>query len=229
MDENKVQMNIVEWILRIFLLIVFGFIGLYIPHVPPVYMLPLLFIILLFLITYHIYREHEERIKKILESRLPARIFINDKNRLEEEMISIVNGSKKFIMATGSRTRVKKYLDAIEKRVKKDGIEYWRILLGNKLHHELHEHLIALYDDKKVHIRWNKKESFSFILLTENDVLLALSDPRPNIFSSALKISDPELARDYKDYVLILWGNSQDVNKEDIEKMCVECSVLCKN
>lgn len=221
----------VELIVSIILIVVLGLIGLGLGISSSnlleffSFMMPLLLIILLIFIFIRIYLEFEKKIIVAVESRLPGK-FINQKKVLEVEMVALVENAQEFIYATGGRSKEKEYLKAIEKKVKSGKIEYRRIILGNKITHELHLHLEKIIELQNVYIYRRPEEFFGFMSITDTEVILPLADPRPNRFETAFKTSDRNMADKYQKYILKLFADSKSkmvTSKEQIKKMCSKC------
>ena len=185
---------------------------------------PFVLLIALYLLVERALGQHKREVRQIVESHLPGQYFITDPNRLAIEMSSTVKRADKFIAATGGRSRNKEYLDAIESKVlQKQDIEYFRVILGDHIHHELHAHLERLYGRSNVRIRWHKKEIYGNILATEDRVILPYADPRPGHFGTAAVLTDPSIATQYMQFVLRLYGEADDITLEDLRSRCQEC------
>jgi len=187
---------------------------------------PCVLLVALFLLMMGALGRHRREIARILKNHLPELRFINEAQRLNTEMIRIVKDSNDYIVTTGGRARNDEYLSAIEKKISEnDRIEYWRVVLGEYIHHRLHQHLERLFERPNANIRWHAREIYGNILASENEVLLPLADPVPGMFGTALIISNPRIAIKYKEFVLRLYGEAKVVNKDELKFRCLECSL----
>ncbi|MFC1981800.1 hypothetical protein ACFLVN_06140, partial [Chloroflexota bacterium] len=190
--------------------------------------MPLVLLVALFLLIIWALGRHRREVSYILETHLPtARFIINNPRLLVAEMVTTINEADEFIMATGGRAREDKYLKAIENKIlKNQRIEYWRVMLGERIHHRLHLHLEKLFGCPNVHIKRHKQEIYGHILVSEERVILFFADPQPGVFGSGQILTEPGIANRYKEFVLRLYGDreTQDINKEEIRTLCVECS-----
>lgn len=188
--------------------------------------MPLVFLAAFFLIIWWILGQHRRDVRQILETHLPSAYFIlNNPERLDIEMVTGVKKANKFIIATGGRARSEEYLNIIEKKILEDpGIEYWRVVLGDHIHHRLHQHLERLFECPNVHIKWHDEEIYGNIFASEDIVILPFADPVPGTFGTAQVIPDPNTAIRYKEFVLRLYGEARTINKEELKIRCRECS-----
>jgi hypothetical protein len=188
------------------------------------YAIGLILITLFFGIIYRENRFLYKEIIKTIGSRLPGR-FINDPEELKNELVTTVNNAKEFIYCTGGRSKIEEYLGAIEQGVFNKKIEYYRVIMGNKITHELHQHLLKVMDQDKVRVRIIPEERFAFILVTEREVVLPLADPRPGIFQYALKIKSRNFAKKYKEYFLKLYSEecARILYKKELPSLCELC------
>jgi len=188
------------------------------------FVMPLVLLaVVYFLVTGELAR-FERRFSGILRNHLREERFVNDANRLRVEMIAAVRKADKFIMTTGGRARDEEYLSAIEKKVLAPGdLEYWRVILGDHIHHGLHIHLVKLYNYNNVHIRWHKEEILGNILVTEDQVILPLASPTPGAFKSALILPSIQIVQNYKEFVLKVFGEAEELSLQDLGALCIEC------
>lgn len=188
--------------------------------------MPVVLLFIFFLLILWVLEKHKREISYILETHLPTtRFIINNPKLLTNEMVSTVKEANEFIMATGGKARDDKYLKAIENKIIKHPlIEYKRILLGDYIHHRLHQHIDKLLECSNVQIRWYKTEIYGNILVSEKQVFLFLADPKPEVFGSGQILAQPEIALQYKEHVLRLYADAQDINKEEIKTRCFECN-----
>ncbi|MDW8034514.1 MAG: hypothetical protein RMI79_06265 [Nitrososphaerota archaeon] len=96
--------------------------------------------------------------------------------------------------------------------------------MGEKITHELHQHLLKVMDKDNVSIRILNEERFSFMLVTEKEVILPLVDPKPKSFRCALKIKSKNFSMKYKEYFLKLYSEGKPLSSQDLPLLCEECS-----
>ena len=188
------------------------------------FVMPLiLLLVIYFLITGEL-KKSEQRFKELLRNHLPEERFINDEKKLRAEMVFTIKKADKFIMTTGGRARDNEYLSAIEEKVlnQKD-LEYWRVILGDHIHHRLHIHLEKLLKCKNAHIKWHGEERWGNILVTDDQVILLLPNPTPGA-ESALIVPNPQIVQNYKEFVLRVFGEAKkEVTLQTLNTLCVEC------
>jgi hypothetical protein len=188
---------------------------------------PIIFLIAFFLLVWWALGRYQEKIEGTLRQHLGTSEFIfNNSQKLEKELIFTVETANEYIMTTGSRSRNRKYLEAIEKRLSEPSFhEYWRILYGQEITHELHEHLEHIIDNPKVRVM-RLEEDYGYVLVTEDRVILAFPDPEPGVFGTAQVINDKEKARSYKEFVLRLAAapSAKHVTRDELVNLCLECS-----
>jgi hypothetical protein len=133
-------------------------------------------------------------------------------------------------MATGGRSRDEGDLSALEEKILGRGdLEYWRVVLGDHIHHRFHIHLEKLLVCKNAHIRWHRKEIWGNILLTEDQVVLPLPNPTPGAFEAALVVPSVRIVQDYKEFVLKVFGEAEEMTLQDLKALCTECRAEIEN
>ena len=135
----------------------------------------------------HLRRTFIQRyIQKIAEEQTPTTStqakLIHDEKRLQESLTRIVRDAGVLLYATGSRSRIKAYLDLIEERVKNNAdLSYTRILFGPIRTKELEVHcremfsLTATKRVKIVTIDDSSRHTEVFFTANEHESILVIS------------------------------------------------------
>lgn len=108
--------------------------------------------------------------------------LVHDEKKFLGHQLRLVAEANEFIIATGSRSRNKEYLDLIEKRLQDvSKFTYTRILFGEIRRDELRQHCERLVADPKVSLRAKvceitdlNRHTESFIISNEKESLVVI-------------------------------------------------------
>lgn len=151
--------------------------------------------------------------------------------QLLEELLSIVNGAEECLVTTGSRSRDREYLRAIEERLERlPSLVHYRVLFGNPQNEDFRQHLLALlnirnprdrtYHHQTIHIGLFKdffREAERSICANEKKALIVLPSILNGLgrYDTALIIENEEEVRGIRRYIHELYHASQLI--EDVE------------
>ena len=129
--------------------------------------------------------------KKLLDSmvtnldiRLPSpQVVFENENMAREEIVKIVDNAKEFIAATGSKSRVPAYLEAIERKLLQPGFRsYRRVLLGEEVTKEMCQHLCKILQTpnmrNKTVICRHKRTDLGYFTVTDQGWFTFMPSPR---------------------------------------------------
>ena len=85
--------------------------------------------------------------------------------------------ANEILMAVGAKSTATIYLQQVSRKVGSGDITYYRLLTGNHITHELHEHLGSLLGSPNVDVAWNYSEKFGTFTVSEDQVVLAIPSP----------------------------------------------------
>lgn len=108
--------------------------------------------------------------------------LVHDEKRFQEHQLRLVAEANEFIVATGSRSRNKQYLESIEKRLQDvSTLTYTRILFGEIRREELRQHCLRLATNMQVSTRAKiceitdlNRHTESFIISNEKESLIVI-------------------------------------------------------
>lgn len=104
--------------------------------------------------------------------------------------------------------------------MEKKEIEYYRVLFGEKISKELHEHLSKIIGKEGVYLFHTKREVTPTLLLTEKTAFVGLPEPKQHEFKTCLKIPDEKIIEKLGKYVRGWYASSERLTKkEDLEKI----------
>lgn len=153
---------------------------------------------------------------------------ITGKDLVESALINAAKSAREFIMATGGRSRIEEYLDAITHAVQNDIVSfYYRLILGDHIHHPLHKHLKEVWGQRGVHIAHNEHEHYGQILVTEKEAIVTMPSSAAKAFDRVLRIRTPTTVQRHKDYVHDLFmmpENKRITSLDQIAALCQECT-----
>jgi hypothetical protein len=182
-------------------------------------LLPTILLILFYILIYRRQQIFESNIKTMVETHIPNIVYIDNPEILKTEFIDTINSAQKYIMTTGSKSKIKEYLSAIETKIEKNEIEYYRILFGEEISDELLDHLSKVIEKECAYIAYTARELAPTLLLTEKVAFIGLPEPIPGEFKTCLKIPDEKLIEKITRYVRIWYAKSERLkSKEDLER-----------
>jgi hypothetical protein len=171
----------------------------------------------------------EKRMIQSLDQRLPALEYFEKKKRVDQATAKLAKQAEEFILATGSRSRNKKYLKVIERKVIKDDVPYWRIILGTRISHGLCEHLTLLLENSNVLIRQIEDMSYGNLLIVDTGVIIALPIPGHGELMGIEIPNKVTADRLYKYFMMIFPDGKKIITPDEIKALCEECSQSDKN
>jgi hypothetical protein len=147
-----------------------------------------------------------------------------DTDQAPGELERLVDTARETILAAGSRSMAASYLRRLAGRVKKEGVQYSRLLAGRRITHELHEHLVSLVGHESVHVAWNPNEKYGSFTVSEAEVFLALPVPLPEQFAG-LKLTGPEHSVRYSAVFALGFNEGLQIrNARSLQILCDRCS-----
>jgi hypothetical protein len=183
-------------------------------------LVPTLLVVLFYILFHRRVTTFEDSIKELLETHIPDIVYFDNSVTTEAELITAVNGAEKYIMTTGGKSKIGKYLAAIERNLEENDIEYYRIIFGKKISNELYEHLSKIIENRGVYVSYTPQELTPTLLLTEKVAFLGLPDPEPEEFKTCLKIPDERIREKLEKYIRSWRETSERLsNKEDLGKI----------
>jgi hypothetical protein len=165
-------------------------------------------------------------VQKTIESRLPGIELIRGKQQVEAELTKTASEAKRFIIATGGKSRIKTYLDTITRKASDENVPYTRIIFGGYIHHELCTHLCSVVGQSRVRIAHAPDEKSGTALVTENALIFTtIPSTEANIFDTIVKVPDPTAADEYREYLIDLLVRSKTLDSStQIRSLCTACS-----
>lgn len=149
--------------------------------------------------------------------------YLDDAESVTTELERIVRQADETVMALGAKSRAVRYLKAIENAVAQRAIIYYRLLDGDDITHELHEHLQRLVKAPNVQIAWTPKERFGHLTVTEHECVIVFPAPYRNKLSG-LRLPGDMNSRRYTQYFLEAFSESLPIRTErSIEILCEKC------
>ena len=186
-------------------------------------LLPAVLLLLLYKLINRRTATFESTVKELLEAHIPNIVFIQGVDAIMEEFTKAINDAERYIMATGGRAKMEEYLRAIEDRITKNDLEYYRILFGKKIPKELMEHLLRLVGKQGVYLSHTQREMSPTLLVTEKVAFIGLPEPQHGSFQTCLKIPDEKVIEKMGRYIRNWYASTDRVSTTtDIEKIEVD-------
>jgi len=173
-------------------------------------------------------RTHIDKVQETLDNIVSSYTFgaqyLDDAESVMSQMERITLRANESIMSLGSKSRASSYLAAIREAVLQRRIIHYRLLDGEYIPHELHEHLIEIVHEPNVQIAWTPREKFGNLLVTENESVMVFPAPYIDKFSG-LWLPGQTNSRRYTQYFLEVFSKSLPLRTENaIRVLCIECS-----
>jgi hypothetical protein len=166
----------------------------------------------------------QETLDSIISSYTFGTQYLDDADTVISQLERITRRANESIMALGAKSRAKNYLSAIQEAVLQRRVIHYRLLDGDYIPHELHEHLKEIVHAPNVQIAWTPREKFGNLLVTENESVMAFPAPYLDKFSG-LWLPGQTNSRRYTQYFLEAFSKSLPVRTEKaIEVLCIQCS-----
>lgn len=188
------------------------------------FFIPILLILIFYFLIVSQMINMEKNIFEKIKSISPNFEFITGEDFVKRTLIETINEAKDIIFTTGGRAGDVDYLNALTLKVLNEDVKYYRVILGDHIHHTFHEHIKELIDRKasSVYVGYQLKEKYGNILVTNDKVILYLPSPSFKGLDMVLKITDPNLAKKYQIYVMQIYADSKKItNNEDLDKLCI--------
>jgi len=172
--------------------------------------------------------EITERVKKlsIIYEKNMSGIYLRNKPEVDSALIDLAKGSTQTLKVTGGKSRIVSYLNEISTNMKDGQLKaYHRLITGDHITHELHEHLNALIDKKGADFRWAPSEKYGNISISENDVIFVLPSPYPNDYTG-IKFATPKSVFFYAEFFNRIFNSTkcrEITTKEETNILCEKC------
>jgi hypothetical protein len=194
-----------------------------------IFTIPLISILTVFLLFIYIVSKAEKRINQSLASRLPEIQYLENKEEVDRELEKLAETAEDFIVATGSKSHNKKYLNIIEKKVSMGEISYWRLLLDDKITHELCEHIQKLIKTPNVTIGIVTDKGYGNLLVVDDGALIALPIPGQGGLMG-IKIPNKTTSSRLFRYLMTLFPEARIINNiDDVLMICEKCKEINKS
>jgi len=185
--------------------------------------LPAVLLLLLYTLINRRAATLESTVKGLLEAHIPNIVFIQGLDAIMEEFTRAVNEADRYVMTTGGRAKMQEYLKAIEDRIAKKDVEYYRILFGKKISKELKEHLLGLVGKQGVYFSHTETELSPTLLVTEKVAFIGLPEPQHGSFQTCLKIPEEKVIEKMGRYIRNWYASTDRVSTTtDIERIEVD-------
>lgn len=140
------------------------------------------------------------------------------------ELQTTVRSANEYIMAVGGKSTATAYLDLIAARVEQDGLQYYRLLTGNHITHDLHQHLQRLIESPHVRVAWSHSEKYRAFTTSEQQAVVVLPTPYRNKFAG-IRLPGERNALLHSQYFLETFAKSLPVRTaHGLEILCETCN-----
>jgi hypothetical protein len=149
--------------------------------------------------------------------------YLADSDRVVEELFALVDNADERILALGGKSTADPYLDRIGDKVTSGQITYSRLLTGDHITHELHQHLKELLSLETVTVAWTGREKYTSMTVSEKGAVLLFPTPHPKRFRG-LRLEGAEHATHLGDVFRDAGSDSKKVTlPESLELLCENC------
>lgn len=128
----------------------------------------------------------ETLLRRAVKSQALGVQYLPDRYSVLRRLEDTVSKANETLMAVGAKSTATIYLQQVSRKVASGDITYYRLLTGNHITHELHEHLGSLLGSPDVHVAWNYSEKFGTFTVSEDHVVLAIPSPHPSRFTGIM-------------------------------------------
>lgn len=191
-----------------------------------IFFMPILLVLLLyFLIVSQMFNMQTDILEKI-KSISPGYEFISGEDSVKKNLVETIQKTEEFIFTTGGRAREVNYLNCLNRKVLNENVKYYRIILGDHIHHDFHEHLREVVNKKpsSVYIGHEMKEKYGNMLITDEEIILYLPSRTFKGMDTVLKIADSDLARKYQLYIMQIYSESKKITEDmELKELCIKC------
>ena len=154
-------------------------------------------------------------------------IYLRNKSEVDSALLDLVKESRQTLKATGGKSRIVSYLEEIAENLDSGKIRaYHRLITGDHITHELHEHLEPLIDHKGSEFRWNSSDKYGNISISENQVVFVLPSPYPDDYTG-FKLSTESSAFFYSEFFNRAFNSEKSIRistRAAIKVLCEKCS-----
>ena len=156
------------------------------------------------------------------EVRAGSLALVEGVEAITSEMIEAIENAERYIFCVGGRSRNDRYLAAVRQRVLRGDVRYVRVITGDHIRHQLHEHIRNVFEH--VELGYLREDKYGGIMVTHDTVILALYSSSVPFLDKGLKIVGEQPASDYRTYVLDLFATSDRALSLDfISNLCTAC------
>ncbi len=119
--------------------------------------------------------------KKLAET---ARVqYFNDASHAEDALADIAGRERYSFYAIGSKSTAASYLKKVAEKACAGAMDYHRLLTGDHITDDLHQHLRSVIGKENVFIHWHPSEKWGNVAIAEEEVLWTLPTPKANEFT----------------------------------------------
>lgn len=164
----------------------------------------------------------EKRLKSALDNYTLGVKYLEDQSDVNRELLRTVRNAKGSLMIIGAKSSSKRYLKEILTKASDTNLKHYRLITGDHITEEMRDHLIKVIklNDRNCSIRWNYSEKHGTIIISDEDVLIALPTSHSDKFL-ALKFSNPKSTTIYSEYFMDAFAHSFDIsNYDQVEYLC---------
>jgi len=188
--------------------------------------IPILLLLLLYsLLTSQMLNAQNSIIENV-KSISPGFEYVTGQKFVQRTLTDAINETQDFIFATGGRAKDVDYLESLTQKVLGGSVRYYRVILGDHIHHPLHTHLQKLIEKKSdsVYVGHLPSEKYGNMLVTDQEVILYLPSPSFGGLDTVLRIRNLDLARKYQLYLMQAYGDSKKIDTEtEFRELCRDC------
>jgi hypothetical protein len=194
--------------------------------------IPILLLLLLYFLVVSQMLNLEATIVGAVKSVSRGFEYIADEDSVKRALVEAIDEAKDFVFATGGRARDVDYLDALSRKVSGGETIHCRVILGDHIHHVLHQHLAVLLTrpGASVHVGHLREEAAGNMLVTDDRVMYYLPSPSSKGLERVLMVQDARLASRYRTYIMQLYAHSRKITEESqLRELCLECGAPARS
>jgi hypothetical protein len=143
----------------------------------------------------------QARLTKDIGDRLPPITYLNSRHEFESAAAHLIHSSSRFLVATGGRSRLPSYLNAIESKLQKGDFRYFRILNSLQVTSDLKDHLARIEKKEGAILLCAPSSSLGSLSICDAGVLIALPVPGHGDLRGILIPSSAYATRLFEDYM----------------------------
>ena len=153
-------------------------------------------------------------------------IYLRNRSEVDSALIDLAKESTQTLKTTGGKSRIILYLNEISKNIECGRIKaYHRLITGDHITHELHEHLNSIIDEKGTDLKWTPSEKYGNISMSENYVIFVLPSPYTDDYTG-IKFSTPKSVFFYAEFFNRIFNSAKCIKlftKKEINILCEKC------